>query len=118
MLKYSMMSESRNQATLNIMSKKNSLLEELTQDTLVKIKKFASSNNPDYQKLVRNLILESMIKMLETTLIIRVKQEDSQFVQKFFPELEREYSEVLKRETDRDYHCRLQIDNQFLDSEW
>jgi hypothetical protein len=60
--KIRMMSENRNKATLEIISRKNTLLEKLVNDTLVKIKKFSGNNNQEYQKLVRSLILEVKIK--------------------------------------------------------
>jgi hypothetical protein len=58
-----------------------------------------------------------MIKMLEPVLIIRLKKEDISFAQKLFPELQKEYSDILLKETSKEYSCRLELDNQFLESE-
>lgn len=52
------MSERRNQANLSIMNQKNKLLKDIVNETLNKIKSFATSSNTDYQYLIRKLILE------------------------------------------------------------
>ncbi len=59
-----------------------------------------------------------MVKMLDPVLFVRVKKDDSNFVRKFFPELEKEFGALMLKETGKEYNTRLELDNHSLDTEW
>jgi hypothetical protein len=59
-----------------------------------------------------------MVKMLDKVLLVKVKQSDFTFVKKLFPELEKEFKTLMKKETGDDYNCKLELDTHVLDSEW
>lgn len=59
-----------------------------------------------------------MVKMLEPVLIVKVKKDDSSFVKKFFNDLEKEYTNLMKTQTGEDYKTTLQLDQEPLDSDW
>ena len=47
------------------MKQKNILVDQIIEETLSKLKEFANPNNQQYKTLLKNLIVESMVKMLE-----------------------------------------------------
>ena len=50
-----------------------------------------------------------MIKLLEPVLLIKVREQDQQLARSLIKHCEREFSEIMKRETTRDYECTLQL---------
>ena len=56
-----------------------------------------------------------MIKLLEDTLELKVREEEVSMVKGILAECESEYTEIMKRETTRDYACTLSVmEDQFL----
>ena len=98
--------------------KKNDLVNKIIEDTLVKIKEFANPNNKEYQNLLKQLIVESMVKLLESTCYLQIRKEDEKYVKSILKECEKNYSNFMKKETSRDYNCKLIIDNEYYDNEF
>ena len=111
-------STAKNQSNLEKMKKKNDLVNKIIEDTLEKIKEFANPNSKEYQSLLKQLIIESMVKLLESTCYIQVRKEDEKYVKSILNECEKNYSDFMKKETSRDYHCKLIIDNEYYDNEF
>jgi V-type H+-transporting ATPase subunit E len=99
------------------MAKRSDLLKDLIASADDKLKIFANPQNKDYANLLKKLVLQGMVKLLEPVLKIRVRLQDRDTVQKFFPELEKEYSELMTKETTRDYVTKLELDNKNLENE-
>lgn len=56
-----------------------------------------------------------MIKLLEDNLELRVREDEVDLVKGILSECEEEYSDIMKRETTRDYSCTLSvIEDSFL----
>jgi V-type H+-transporting ATPase subunit E len=104
------MSETRNNSNLNRMRKRNELMEKLVHETSNKIVEFAKPDNQRYRELVRQLILQGMVKMLEPICFVRVRKCDVDFVKKMFRDLETEFTNLMKKETEEEYRCTLEID--------
>lgn len=99
------------------MKKRNDLMEKLAEDSLHKINGFAKPDNPKYKDLVKQLILQGMVKLLEPQCFVRVRKIDVDFVKTLFKDLQQEYSQIMKRETGEDYNCTLEIDEKiYLDN--
>ena len=79
------------------MKAKNDLVDKLLTETLEKLKEFAKPDNQKYQKLIKDLIIESMVKMLETQCYIQVRKCDSSFVSSMLKECEQEFSKLMKK---------------------
>jgi V-type H+-transporting ATPase subunit E len=92
------------------MRMKNNLMEKLVEETLVKIKDFAKPDNQTYKNLLKNLIIQGMVKLLEPMCYVRVRLIDANFVEALFEQCEREYSELMLKETDVEYKCTLELD--------
>lgn len=105
-----LISETRNSANLSKMRRRNELMDTLAKETLEDIKKFADPSNKEYQSLIKELIIQGMVKLLEPSCYIRIRQQDVQFVKNILPECEQQYEKLMKDQTERDYNCSLQID--------
>jgi V-type H+-transporting ATPase subunit E len=103
-------SEARNNSNLNKMRKRSELMDLLKIETLDKLKVFANPENNGYRELIRKLILEGMVKLLEPVCVVQVRKKDEEFVKKLFPGLEKEYAEFMNKETKEDYKCTLELD--------
>jgi V-type H+-transporting ATPase subunit E len=112
-----MISEARNKSNMSKMEKRHQLLDSLIHETLDKIKSFAKNDNPKYKDLLKKLIIQGMIKLLEDSCLVRVRKSDVEMVKKILPECEREYSEYLKKESGEEFNCTLVIDEINLESE-
>jgi V-type H+-transporting ATPase subunit E len=111
------LSEARNTSNLNKMRKRNELIEVLATETLTKIKNFAKADNKDYRELIKKLILQGMVKLLEPVVIVQVRQGDVEFVKKLTKDLEQEYSKLMKEQTGEEYKCTIEIDSVPLKNE-
>ena len=59
-----------------------------------------------------------MIKLLEDELELKVREEEVDLVKGIISECESEYTDIMKRETTRDYACSLSVmEDQFLSVE-
>lgn len=110
-------SEARNSSNLNKMRKRNELIEKLSKDALDKIISFADPSNEKYRNLVRSLILQGMVKLLEPVVYICLRKKDADFVKNFTKDLESEYSNLMREQTGDEYKCVLEIDSEYLDNE-
>jgi V-type H+-transporting ATPase subunit E len=100
------------------MRKRHELMDKLSEDVLEKIKEFAQPKNNDYRSLIKQLIVQGMVKMLEKNLLIRVRNSDIDFVKKYLNECEEEYSKIMLKETEETYKCTLTVDDIHLDNQW
>ena len=107
---YSEISKTRNASNLEKMKTKNNLVDKILEETLAKLKEFAKPTNQQYQKLLKDLIIESMVKMLETQCYIQVIKEASSIVSSLLKDCEEEFTSLMKKETGRDFNCKLILD--------
>lgn len=110
-------SEARNTSNISKMKRRNELMQILASDTLVKIKNFARPDNEKYRDLMKNLILQGMVKLLENVCVIRIRKIDEEFVKKLFKVCEENFSKLMRDETGEEYKCSLEIDTIYLDNE-
>lgn len=110
-------SETRNKINLCKIQKKKELIEKVKENTLQKIKSFAISSNQGYKELMQQLIVQGMVKMLEPTCFIRVRNSDVDFVKQLIPKCQSQFSELMKKETGFDFKCALEIDQEYLGSQ-
>lgn len=84
-------------------------------DTKEKLKEFAKSSNSKYINLLKDLIVQGMTQMIEEECFVRVRKEDKDAVSGILSKCEKEYTDIMKKETGRDYKCQLKIDTNFLE---
>ena len=60
-----------------------------------------------------------MVKLLEKECYVKVRQVDINYVKSVIKECESEFSKIMKKETKRDYECKLNIlEDEFIDDEY
>ena len=94
-------STAKNKANLDKMNIKNELVQKTVDETLEKIKAFAKIENNSYKKLIKELILECMVKLLEKECYIKARKGDINYIQTILKECENEYAKIMKKETPR-----------------
>lgn len=111
--------KARNSANLEKMKLKNDLVDKIMEETLEKIKLFADPQNDKYKKLIEDLIIESMVKMLEPTCYVQIRKKDLSFINSILNKCEKRYEEFMKQETGRKYTCKLIVDeSEFIENEF
>lgn len=93
------------------------LFENLKTETLEKIKIFANPNNQEYKDLLKKLILQGSVKLLEETVVLRVRKEDRTFIERILKDIETDYHDYLKKETSEDYSVKFEFDSNYLENE-
>ena len=112
-------STTKNEANLKKMNTKNELVNKTVEETLEKLKNFAKPNNDAYQKLLKELTIECMVKLLEKECYIKVRKEDFDFIKSILKECENEYAKLMKKETKRDYICKLTLlEDELIEDEY
>ena len=76
------------------MTKRSELLNNLISLSAEKLKEWAQPNSKEYIHLLRELIIQGMVSLLEPIIKIRVRQQDRDNAVKLFPECEKEFSEI------------------------
>lgn len=95
---------------MKIMNAKRDHVDSIMKETLKRLKAFANPENPKYQKLLKDLIIESMVKMLETECYIQVRKGDMAVVNRMSKDCEATFESFMKKETERDYSCKINIE--------
>ena len=85
-------------------------------DTLEKLKVFANPNNVEYKNLIKNIILQWAVKLLEDVVILKIRSEDESFIRKFLPDIQQEYTNYMMKETGDNYSIKFEIDGNFLEN--
>ena len=112
-------SSAKNQANLEKMNIKNELVQRAVNETLKKLKEFAQIENDSYKKLLKELIIECMVKLLETECYIKARQGDLDYIQSILQECESEFANIMKEETKREYQCKLYIiEDDFIEDDY
>ncbi len=112
-------SKARNNSNLEKMKLKNDLVEKTIEDTLKKIKEFAEPTNEKYQQLIEDLLIESMVKMLEPSCFIRIRKEDKSFINSVISKAEKKFEQFMLKETGRNYSCKLTVDDStYIENEY
>jgi V-type H+-transporting ATPase subunit E len=102
---------------MNKMRKRQELIDKLFTETLTKLGSFAKPDNSKYKDLIKQLIIQSMTKLLETKCFVRVRKIDVDFVKKILNECEREYKQLMQKETGEEFNCVLEVDDIYLECE-
>jgi len=103
-----------NEARLQVLKERDKLMKQTQEKTFQKLgdlKKDVTS----YQKLMRNLIIQGLIRMDEKTVEIQVVKDDLNVVKAVFEGAIREYISIMQKETGRVITPEVKVDeNDFL----
>ena len=92
------------------MRERNKCLLEMKDALAENLKKLMKNDRKRYLATVKQLILQSMIKLLEPMLQIKCRKEDVNDIKKMTSDLETQYSNFMQEKTERDeYSCNLVV---------
>ena len=85
------------------MKRRNECMEDLRRSAREKMEADFNKSNPQYCETLKKLIVQGMIKLLEEEVELKVREDEVSLVQAMIDDCETEYSEVMMRETQREY---------------
>ena len=108
-----------NAARLRKMQERNQCLLKTKAAMKLKLINERENNRERYLETVKNLIFQSMIKLLEPSLKILCREEDKGDIEGFLADLQNQYHEFMLEKTERDeYECTLEvIEGKYLQDE-
>ena len=68
-------------------------------------------SNAEYKRVLQDLIVQGMIKLLEDEVIVRCREEDKDYIESILPQCEKRFSEFMLSQTEREYTTKLVIDD-------
>ena len=99
-----------NSARLTKMTERNKCLIELKEIMLAKMVEERKNNRERYLATVKDLVLQSMIKLLEPSLKILCREEDLNDIKGITDDIESKYKTFMTEKTGRDeYECTLTV---------
>ena len=108
-------SQKTNQTRLDKMKRRNECMENLRQSAREQMEQDFNKSNPQYVETLKKLIVQGMIKLLEEEVEIKVREEEVSLVQDMLDDCQSQYSEIMLRETQREYKTTLTvIEDKFL----
>ena len=112
-------SQKINESRLIKMKERNLCLLEVKALMAERLKLVMKNERSRYLATVKNLILQSMIKLLEPTLQVKCRKEDVKDIQGMVSDLQSQYSKFMLNETGREYECNLEVltDNFMTDAQ-
>jgi V-type H+-transporting ATPase subunit E len=104
-----------NRARMDIMQIKNECIDELLQETRLAVADKARRDPDAYKLTLKNLIIQGLIKLLESDVKIRARKEDAELVQSVLEAAAREFKEIMQKEAHQRYDVTLSLDSKYLD---
>lgn len=99
-----------NQARMEIMTARNNCMNVLVEETKHQIIGQLKSNPAHYKELLKKLLIQGFVKMLESEITLLCRREDLAFVEEVVPEATASYLELMHRETSGHYVLTVTID--------
>lgn len=106
-----------NACRLDVQSHRNNLLEDLKRDLDTKLRAVIKDTNK-YRELLKNLILQGLIRLLEKRVTIKCRKEDVELVNSVLADVSAEYVKFMKDNVNKDVEVELEItDKLYLSAE-
>ncbi len=110
-------SQKKNKIRLEILKVKIDCVNSVFEDTKKEIMKKIKSNPKQYEKIMKDLLIQGFIKLLDTKINVNCKKEDLALVKKLVPEAKKEFLNKLKNEAKKSYQIsdiEVTIDNKYF----
>ena len=99
-----------NSARMEAMKVRNDLITGLLEDAKFAINDRFIQNKAAYRTLLKELIIQGLIKLLDSRVVIRCRQMDLSLVQQVMPEARSTFLELMQSETGRNYEVEVTVD--------
>lgn len=81
------------------MEERNNCMKKIREETEGHmLRSIVNPENMSYRSAIKNLIIQSMIKLLEKELVVRCRKEDVNLLKALIPECEQDYEAIMKSE--------------------
>lgn len=98
-----------NEMRLSKMSKRYGYLETLKGDIRKELEK-RLQNKEEYKKLLKNLILQAMIKLMEPETTLRCLRNDVALIESLIKDCQNEFNQLVQKECKRTVDSKVKID--------
>ena len=102
-------SKAINQARLLKMKVREDYMQMMRKEMLEDLKTLKTDNRDKYLNTVKNLVLQTMIRLLETEVHVLCREEDKNDLSGMKAEIEEQYTTFMNEKTGRDYACTINI---------
>lgn len=99
-----------NNARMDIMRAKNDCVNSLIKDAKIEVANRLAADSSKNKKLLHGLILEGLIKLIETEVTVLCRQVDLSIVEELVDSVASEYAEIMTRETGRSHSVKIRVD--------
>lgn len=89
-----------NRSRLRILAQREQSLNEIFDVAKSRLKQIASNESGEYRSILKALILEAMLKLLEPAVVARVREQDVEMAESLIGELVEEYKNIAKRDVE------------------
>ncbi|SCU84633.1 LANO_0C01948g1_1 [Lachancea nothofagi CBS 11611] len=96
-----------NKMRLKVLSTREQLLDDIFESAKAELKTL-SSNKKKYEPVLKAVILESLYRLLESSAVIKVREQDTKLVESFKDAVLKEYTEKTGRQT------KLSVSSEYL----
>jgi V-type H+-transporting ATPase subunit E len=98
-----------NQSRLTVQIKRNDLLDDLKKEVKESLVE-RMRNRGEYEKVLENLILQGLVRLLERSVKIRVQEKDVKMTQGMLGAIRNKFSNFIKQELGKDITVNLEVD--------
>ena len=99
-----------NTARMEAMRVRNDLVMGLVEEARFAISQRFQSDANTYKKLLKDLIVQGLVKLLDRDVTLRCRQADLSFVRAVMDDAKSTYLELIQRETGKSYDLTLRLD--------
>lgn len=111
------LSRRTNESRLDVQKHRSSLLDELKHDTETKLKA-TISNKKVYKELLRKLLLEGAVRLIESDIQILCREEDVSLIKEIIADAEKDFQEFMRNNMNKEYTTKFTIiDKKFMEKE-
>lgn len=103
-----------NQARMEAMKVRNDLIMGLMEDAKFEINDHFQQHQDAYRTVLKELIIQGLIKLLDSRVVIRCREIDVSLVNDVLSEARETYQELMRSETGRNYEVEVSVDREFL----
>ena len=97
-----------NKGRMELMNQRNDFMKKILVETLQKLEhEIALPTNPRYKKVLKDLMVQGCIKLLEEKILVKIRQKDLEVAKSVTDEAEREFKALMIKETGTEKQANL-----------
>jgi len=103
-------STSINSSRMNIMKARNECMISLTEETRLAVADRVKNDPDEYKEILKNLLIQGFIKLLDSEVTIMCREEDQELVQEVLEEAQNSFAEIMQNEAGKTYSVTAVLD--------